>query len=179
MKKSLSTNYLLVAFVTFANAQFHVELGTNFNSPQDHFANLYNSGTGAYIEPKYTVSKNLDLGLLIAGSVFRGADFDQGGISGSAEALGAFSILPTGTYRFVNGSITPYTGLGLGVYSFEAPVLDIGGGNTIEGDSKTEFGTALRAGVYLGIVNLGAVYHLIQDTNFIQINLGFRIGGRG
>lgn len=172
----LSTLFLLVVCVS-ANAQFHVELGLNFNSPQGDFADSYDLGVGVYIEPKYALNDNLDLGLLIGSNGFAGADFSAGGVATSVGATSVLAILPTGTYRFSDAPVTPYAGLGLGIYSFKGAEVTVAG-VTVETESNSEFGFAPRAGVYLGRVNLGIAYNIVKDANFLQFNLGARIGSR-
>ena len=173
MKKLLLTAALVAVFAVSANAQFHVELGLNFNSPQGDFGDTYDLGIGAYIEPKYAMTENIDLGLLIGTNGFAGADVD----GGSVDGLAAVTVLPTGTYRFSANNITPYAGLGLGMYFFEGASVDIGG-VSVEEDGETEFGFAPRAGVYVGRLNLGVAYNVVSDANFLQFNLGVRILSR-
>ena len=178
MKKLILTGCLVAVFAFSANAQFHIELGLNFNSPQSDFGDSYDLGVGFYAEPKYALNENLDLGLLIGRNGFAGADLD----GGSIDAIGMTTILPTGTYRFSGSNITPYAGLGLGMYIVDAIDLTVTTGGTtttIDGESSSEFGFAPRAGVYIGRLNLGAAYNIVKDFNFIQFNLEVRILGRG
>jgi hypothetical protein len=179
MKKLLFTILSIGILSYSASAQFHVELGLNFNSPQGDFADQYDLGVGAYIEPKYALNDNIDLGLLIGANGFAGATQSIGGVTTSAEAITATTVLGTATYRFTSSGITPYGGLGLGIYAFKAAEISVGGGAAVTGESNSEFGFAPRAGVYLGRLNLGAAYNIVKDANFIQFNLGVRIGGRG
>jgi len=166
-------------FAIVANAQFHVETGINFNNPTGDFGEAYDLGIGAYLEPKYAINENIDLGLLIGRNGFAGAS-----VAGqSVSATGLLSILPTGTYRFSENKVTPYAGLGLGFYIFDAVDISFtdpftGQRETISGESETEFGFAPRAGVYIGRLNLGAAYNIVKDANFIQFNLGVRILSR-
>lgn len=177
MKKLLLTTALVAVFAVSANAQFHVELGINFNSPQGDFGDSYDLGVGAYIEPKYALTENIDLGLLIGSNGFAGADIDTGLGTASLDATSIVTILPTGTYRFSTGSITPYAGLGLGMYLAEEFTVSTSG--DLEADGRTgEFGFAPRAGVYLGRLNLGVAYNIVSDANFLQFNLGVRILSR-
>jgi len=178
MKKFLLTLSLVSVLALSSNAQFHIELGLNFNSPQGDFGDQYDLGVGFYAEPKYAINENIDLGLLIGRNGFAGADI--GGQS--IDAIGMTTILPTGTYRFSGGKVTPYAGLGLGVYIIDAVDLSItidGNTTVVEGESSSEFGFAPRAGVYIGRLNLGAAYNIVSDANFIQFNLGVRILNRG
>lgn len=179
MKKLILTVFAVAALGYSSMAQFHVELGLNFNSPQGDFADQYDLGIGAYIEPKYALNENIDLGLLIGANGFAGASQDVGGVTVSAEALTATTVLATGTYRFSTKGVTPYAGLGLGIYAFKAAEISVAGGGVDIGESNTEFGFAPRAGVYLGSLNLGVAYNIVSDASFVQFNLGVRIGGRG
>ncbi|GAB4234078.1 MAG: hypothetical protein Tsb0034_07580 [Ekhidna sp.] len=156
-----------------ANAQFHVELGLNFNSPQGDFADAYDLGIGGYIEPKYAMTENIDLGLYIGQNIFAGGDI--AGTNTSLDAAKSLTILPTGTYRFSTSSITPYAGLGLGLYNFKTSAINANGTEDV---TESKFGFAPRAGLYLGRLNLGAAYNIVSDANFIQFNLGVRILSR-
>jgi len=163
-KKLLLFTCLIAVLAISANAQFHFELGFNGNSPQGDFGDAYDLGVGYYIEPKYALSENIDLGLLIGLNGFVGAF--------GLDNLNVTSILPTGTYRFTENKVAPYVGTGLGIYIYKPVVLGI------EGDSESEFGFAPRAGVYIGRLNLGFAYNVVKDLNFIQFNLGIRILSR-
>ncbi len=166
-------------------AQFHVELGLNISLPQENFSDAYDGGLGGYLEPKYALNENIDLGLLIGVNVFAGISEDALiGQRGSVEidALTVSTFLATGTYRFSTKGVTPYAGLGLGIYAIEGASVGVtirGMTTTAKEDGDTKFGFAPRAGVYLGRVNLGVSYHIVKDVNFLQFNLGVRIGRRG
>ncbi len=173
MKKLLLTALAIGIFSYSATAQFHIEFpGLNFNSPQGDFGETYDLGIGFYIEPKYALNENIDLGLLIGSNGFAGADID--GTNSSADATGVLVIQPTGTYRFSSSSVTPYAGLGLGLYSFQAVEID---GVEI-GESESKFGFAPRAGVYVGRLNLGLAYNIVSDATYLQFNLGVRLLSR-
>lgn len=179
MKKVLLSFCAIALFAYTASAQFHIELGLNGNLPQGDFADAYDLGIGFYAEPKYALNENIDLGFLIGRSGFAGADLD----GASVDATGLLSLTPTGTYRFSGSSVTPYAGLALGFYIFDAVDVtftdpNTGATFTSSGDSSTEFGFAPRAGVYIGRLNLGAAYNIVKDANFIQFNLGVRILSR-
>lgn len=177
MKKVLLTICTVVLFTYTASAQFHIELGPNFNLPQGDFADSYDLGVGFYIEPKYAMTENIDLGLYIGTNGFAGGDIVQGGVTGSAAATAVVPVLATGTYRFSTNNVTPYAGLGLGMYFQRAAEVTLGT-ITSEGESESKFGFAPRAGVYIGRLNLGAAYNIVSDANYIQINLGVRILSR-
>ena len=169
MKKVLLSICAVTLFFA-ANAQFHIELGPNFNLPQGDFADSYDLGIGFYIEPKYAFNENIDLGLYVGSNGFAGADL--AGASVSARAI--VPVLATGTYRISTSKVTPYAGLGLGMYFAQAVEID---GVEI-GDAESEFGFAPRAGVYIGRMNLGVAYNIVKDSNYLQFNLGVRILSR-
>ena len=157
-----------------ANAQFHIEFGSNFNLPQGDFADAYDLGIGFYLEPKYAIHENIDLGLVIGSDGFVGTD---GKLFGATSALSALVILPTATYRFSTNTVIPSAGLGLGLYNFKEADVTIAGIRT-KGESESKFGFAPRIGVYIGRLNLGAAYNIVSDANYIQINPGVRILSR-
>jgi len=172
MKKLFLTVFAMGILAYSSMAQFHAELGLNFNSPQGDFADAYDLGVGFYIEPKYALNENIDLGLLISSNAFAGGDLT--GSTASVSALGMWAILPTFTYRFSTNKVTPYGGLGLGLYSVEG--VEVSG--FPKGESESKIGFAPRAGVYLGRLNLGVAYNIVSDFNFLQFNLGVRILSR-
>ena len=174
MKKLILSICAIALFAYTASAQFHIELGPNFNLPQGDFADSYKLGIGFYIEPKYAMNENIDLGLYIGSNGFAGEDIAGGG---SVSATAIVPVLATGTYRFSDGKVTPYGGLGLGMYFAKGAEVTVNNVTT-EGESSTEFGFAPRAGVYIGRMNLGAAYNIVKDANYIQINLGVRILSR-
>ncbi|MEP1094495.1 MAG: hypothetical protein ABJG78_05265 [Cyclobacteriaceae bacterium] len=177
MKKLFLTVFAVGVLGYSSMAQFHIELGPNFNSPQGDFADAYDLGIGFYIEPKYAITENIDLGLYLGANVFAGADI--AGVSLDAQTLNPY--LATGTYRFSTNKVTPYAGLGLGLYVAKAVEVTttINGVTTTDpGESNSEFGFAPRAGVYVGRLNLGLAYNLVKDSNFLQFNLGIRILSR-
>lgn len=177
MKKLILSVCAIALFVSTASAQFHIELGPNFNLPQGDFADSYDLGIGFYIEPKYALNENIDLGLLIGSNGFAGGDINTGAGTAEVDATSIIAILPTGTYRFSTNNVTPYAGLGLGMYLAEAFTVDTNGDLQSDG-REGEFGFAPRAGVYIGRMNIGAAYNIVKDANYIQFNLGVRILSR-
>ncbi len=178
MKKLFITAIAVGLLGYSASAQFHVELGLNFNSPSGDFGEVYDLGIGAFLEPKYSITENIDLGLYLGANGFAGADI--AGTTASVDATSVTPILATGTYRFVDSKVTPYAGLGLGIYSASIAGASVGITTaSVTEESTTEFGFAPRAGVYLGRMNLGIAYNIAGDIEFLQFNLGVRIGNRG
>ncbi len=172
MKKLFLTVLAVGLFGYSSMAQAHLELGLNFNSPAGDFGDQYDLGVGFYLEPKYAMNENIDLGLLISSNAFAGGDLS--GSTASVSALGMLVIEPTVTYRFSTSSVTPYGGLGIGYYSVEG--VEISG--FPKGDRESKIGFAPRAGVYVGRLNLGLAYNIVSDFNFLQFNLGVRILSR-
>lgn len=166
----------IISIITYsANAQFHIETGVNFNLPINDLSENYEFGAGLYLEPKYAVSDKMDVGLYIGANGFAGKEV--GTTSGEVDATIAIPILATATYRFLKNKITPYAGIGLGVFSgkilnFSESAL---GGSSQTEENISEFGFAPRAGVYIGRMNLGVIYNSSESIEFFQFNLGVRI----
>lgn len=174
MKKILIA--IIISLIGYVSqAQFHLELGLDFNLPVSDLSENYEFGAGFYLEPKYAVLENFDLGLYIGANGFAGKEV--GTTSGEVDATIAIPILATATYRFLSNKITPYAGIGLGVYSgkilnFSESAL---GGSSQTEENISEFGFAPRAGVYIGRMNLGVIYNSSESLEFWQFNLGVRI----
>jgi opacity protein-like surface antigen len=166
----------IISVITYsANAQFHIEIGLDFNLPLNDFSENYEFGAGLYVEPKYAISDKIDLGLYMGANGFAGSNV--GTTSGEVDATIAIPILATATYRFLSNKITPYAGIGIGIYS--ARIINyseslLGGSNQTE-ENVSEFGFAPRAGVYIGRMNLGVIYNSSESIDFFQFNLGVRI----
>lgn len=167
---------LAAFFLTLlVSAQFHLEVGLNYNSlfSKDQ-KNIYDFGVGAFIEPKYTLNANIDLGLLIGISGFA----RTGGLIGPVpNELGVppriIPMVATCTYRILEDKWTPYVGVALGYYR----------GKVNAGESRSamiensfdEFGFSPRAGIYLGKLDVGFAYNIVPSVSFLQFNIGFRI----
>jgi outer membrane protein W len=176
MKKVILSLCAIVLFSYTASAQFHIELGPSFNLPQGDFADSYDLGVGFYLEPRYAMTENIDLGLHIGIGAFAGGDLAGGG--GDVSAAGITPVLATGHYRFSTNKVSPYAGAGLGMYFVKTGDVSVSGGGTIEGTSDSEFGFAPRAGVFIGRMNLGVAYNIAGDLNYLQFMLGVRILSR-
>lgn len=177
MKKILIASIITLIGYS-ATAQFHIEIGLDFNLPVNDFSDNYELGAGFYLEPKYAVSEKIDLGLYIGANGFAGSEV--GTTSGEVDATIAIPILATATYRFLTNKVTPYAGIGLGIYS--ARIINysesvLGGSNQTE-ENISEFGFAPRVGVYIGRMNLGVIYNSSESLEFWQFNLGVRILNR-
>lgn len=184
MKKLILSLLIFAAITVTANAQFHVELGLNGNLPQGDFSDAYSLGVGFYLEPRYAMTENIDVGLHLGINAFAGGDIDAAaggglGVDSEVSAAGIVPVLATGHYRFASGKVTPYGGLGLGMYFVKTGDVSASTGGTVEGESSSEFGFSPRAGVFVGRMNLGVTYHIAGDLNYLQFGLGVRIGGRG
>lgn len=164
----------MVLGIAYASqAQFHVELGPSFQSPSGDFAETYDLGVGFSIEPRVVLSDKLAVGLYVGALAFAGGDLS--GNSSDVDAAGIVPVLGTATYKLLDSKVTPYVGVGTGLYSVQAAFVD-DFGNVGTTETTSEFGFTGRAGVFLGRLNLGASYHSAGDLSFLQFGLGVRIG---
>ena len=174
--------------VTQLFGQLHLELGTSLNVPLDDFELYYNPGIGFYAEPKYALNNSFDLGLNVGLMTFSEEPYvDLAAValplrtSVTVEAKQLYPLLVSGTYSFLSGDARPYLGLGTGLYFGKTiKTVIVEEGVTISNESRkvTEFGLSPRLGVFLGRVNLGVIYHAVEEVNFLQFNVGVRIGSR-
>lgn len=149
-------------------------------------------GIGAAIEPKFNLSDQLSIGFRMEGDALFAV---QTGADGASAALmGQGIYLLKGNYFFGTGTVRPFLGLGMGLYSLASVAGNANGdssGASIEAGRL--FGTAAQAGLNLGGFRLAATYNVLfgksdvevavgeveaLSRNFLGVELGFRIGGR-
>ncbi|MEP1093796.1 MAG: hypothetical protein ABJG78_01725 [Cyclobacteriaceae bacterium] len=146
-------------------SQSHLEIGINYLN-----ASHSSIGLGAYLEPRYALSENLDLGLRLGLNGFIGED----------QSRTKSSRVTTGTLPLVSGSLirrflgedakgVPYVGLGPGLYLSE-------GINFREG---LKLGAGLRFGFFIGRSNIGFTHNFVPEDSFFQLSYGFRLLDRG
>ncbi len=170
--------FMLVSTTIFAQSEnykaFKVDLGVLYGLPS---GDIYSSGIGFYLEPKYNVSDDIALGLRLEWAVLGAGD-----ALGDASISALSSYLLTGDYSFGEGTVRPYVGLGMGLYSFGSISVDFGTGSGSL-DMGTKFGLSPRAGVVLGHFKVGLDYNLITGleegvkANYLALKVGFVIGG--
>jgi outer membrane protein X len=172
--RNITLSLLLVLGLTAMNGQ---ELG-KFRVGLDlgYFFSL-GEGTGAggiflSIEPKYNLTDNSNIGLRL------GVATDNS-VFGNSSA----SILGTYDYYFntVNSLISPFLGVGLGLFAFENIIL-FGANNSYD-----EYGALIRGGVELGKVRIALEYNIIPKTDlqigesvknsYFGASIGFYVGG--
>ena len=173
MKKLIFLVLSLLGFMTMnVQAQISVGATVGLQVPTGDFADAANMGLGFTIIGKYMVKDNLALGASVGYSQF-GTDKDGLNVN--------YSIIPiTGLieYHFGEGSLRPYVGADLGVYTLKTHIKFQGASTS---DSKSNFGFAPTGGLIFGkseslsfVVN--AKYNYIMgDGNFdswIGINFG-------
>ncbi|MEQ9465942.1 MAG: hypothetical protein RLN88_00950 [Ekhidna sp.] len=180
MKKVILSFCAVTLFAFTASAQFHFEFGLNGNLPQGDAADTYSFGAGVYLEPRYAMSDNLDVGLLIGFNGLAGGDINSVGTANTeVSAAAVVPVLGTGTYRFSGNKVSPYAGAGIGLYFVKTGEASVSGMVVAESATESEFGFAPRAGVFIGRLNLGVAYNIAGDLKYMQFNLGVRILGRG
>lgn len=121
------------------------------------------------MEPKYALSEKPDDGLFYGRNAFLGINVEHG----LYEIPTVNPLLATLTFKKQNEDITPYFGVGVGVYQVNS-LLEICSGVTDPFLRTTEFGLAPKAGVYLHFVDLGLSYHFASRARYLQVHLGIR-----
>ena len=168
MKKGILSITFLLA-VGLAVGQFNVEIGGVANIANGEFAKGYSNGLGGYVKPLYGVSENFDLGLFIS----------VGGI-GVQETVGLpntvyYSVVPSAYYKVSKSSINPYIGFGLGFYHFKNDVFESNGVVVDGGEKTSKIGLSPSLGVNVRRFNFGTTFNVVDESNFWQIIVGFRL----
>ncbi|WP_019668335.1 hypothetical protein [Eudoraea adriatica] len=131
-------------------------------------------GLFGYLEPKYNLTDNSNVGLRIGGAV-------RGGNAESLNIKGIGSFLGTYDYYFSNNtSSSPFVGGGLGVYW-------LGSIDDLDFDLGTQFGGMIRGGIELSKFRITLEYNIIPKSDlpigqsiknsYFGASLGFYLGG--
>ena len=174
MKKVLLSLITIFAVNSLASAQvdiesFKVDAMMGYAKPS---AGTAGGGFNLAVEPKYNLNDNIAVGLQF-GLTFLGSGSDSGILS--ISALKNYSL--TGEYYLGESRVRPFAGLGAGLYQTGSFTVKDAKGNEIETAGSNLIGFAPRAGLQIGHFRIATEYHLVKDSNFLTINLGFTIGG--
>ncbi|WP_298223902.1 outer membrane beta-barrel protein [Flavobacterium sp.] len=193
MKKIIVAVFALLC-LTYSNAQqkgkFRAGLELGLMIPSHG-----GFGSVMIIEPKYNLTDQMQLGLLMGMGTSIKTIVHQ---NQKDEALTTVHLTFLGTYDYycnkISDGFVPYIGLGLGAYKManvqltEKQTID----DATNTDAATQFGGMIRAGFESGKFRLGAAYHYIpsskiQDINgatldnkqnsYFAITVGFYLGG--
>ena len=96
---------LIVLVATPSFSQLRFGLGLLAGIPIGDFGDVADFGGGAYLEAKYAVTENIDVGAHLGAMGFAGAD-----VAGTSVSVGSFAIIPliiTGEYVFLEGPVSP------------------------------------------------------------------------
>lgn len=193
MKKGFLLLFMLVAFSATAQEfkPFKVNVSVGYAKP------LSAGVSGGFlfaVEPKYGLSDHFDLGLrLEVAAVARGIKVNG---NTTTSDVGAFSsYLLTGNYLVGTGSVRPFIGAGLGLYTIGAAgSVTVTNGQTPQNVTfvnDTKFGGMIRAGVKAGHFVAAVEYNAAPTTTgnkignttissenaYLGIKVGFDIGG--
>lgn len=188
MKKSiLVMALLLISLVSYSQREgaFRVGLDLGFVPASG------GAGISYYLEPKYNIKNNMNVGLRIGGAAIARDIEDNGGPT-LVTATGVASYLGTFDYYFPNGkSFVPFVGGGLGY----AEALSVRGDENLEVTSQSTtggFGGVIRGGFEWGKFRMGLEYNFVPKSNlyydtfdshedisnsYFAITLGFYVGG--
>lgn len=193
--KKITFSILLLSAVVIANAQTHFkpfkfDLSTGYAIPSGDGAK---GGILFVGEPKYAVIPNLSVGLRFEVAVMARGMADASGNLSEAEVKAAGSYLATGDYYFMQSTVRPFAGAGLGIYSLASASAN---NTTAAAGAGSKFGEMVRAGVEISHFRLGLEYNIVPSTtteavdaqsgetytskaknSYVGIKLGFTIGG--
>lgn len=185
---------MLVAFSATAQEYkpFKVNVSLGYAKP-------FNSGvSGGFlvaVEPKYGVSDNFDIGLRLEGAfVARGVKYNGNTTTGDVGSYASYLL--TGNYMFGDGSVRPFLGAGVGLYTIGAAGSVVISNNGTTNDNinfvtDNKFGGMVRAGIKAGHFVAGVEYNAIPTSSnkttsgltitsenaYLGIKVGFDIGG--
>lgn len=195
-KATLVLSVLLFGFAVTANAQekgkFRVGLDLGYTVPT--------SGGGGilfYLEPKYNIQDNMNIGLRIGGAVMvRDLVYysNTDNVSGKVAINGSYVLTYDYYFKTVGSNFAPFVGAGLGWVTFASLEVD----STNDPDdygglsAQTAFAPVLRAGFEARKFRLSLDYNFVPKSelvnsqgavigetgnSYLGIALGFYVGG--
>lgn len=200
---SLKKGLILITLLFFLNnlsAQapnrfaLGIEIGTVASS------DLNSNGFLLNIEPKYKIIENGFIGLRFGVSIGSRGKNEANDMQFNIESMsgsGALSIVPTFDYYFNDNKFRPFSGIGIGYYSFnDLDVIRTDSVTSIQeqfkGKVNSQIGLLLRSGFELAKFRLTLEYNLISKVDieapdaqiigkvsegYWGLSIGFRIGG--
>ena len=194
--KKITFGILLLSAVVVGNAQeqhfkpFKVDLSTGYAIPSGKGAK---GGILFVGEPKYAVIPNLSVGLRFEVAIMARGMADASGNVSEVDVKAAGSYLATGDYYFMQSTVRPFAGAGLGIYSLASASAN---NTTASAGAGSKFGEMVRGGVEISHFRFGLEYNIVPSTNeeaidaqsgetytvkaknsYVGIKLGFTIGG--
>lgn len=190
----------LVGLFAFANTLFAQEEG-KFRVGMDLGYTVPSSGGGGllyYLEPKYNIQDNLNVGIRIGGAAMvRDLEYysTTEEISGKVSANGSIALTADYYFNTPGKNFAPFVGGGLGYMSFAAIEFDSAVdeddyAGTFDADNA--FAPFLRAGFEAGKFRLSLDYNFVPRSEIVNIQgavigetgnsylgiaLGFYVGG--
>lgn len=174
-----------------ANAQsetfkpFKVDVALGYAMPSGSGSK---SGVLFAVEPKYSISDQITLGLRMEWAL-TAYSYEADGQSYAGDIKATGSYLATADYMFNTNKVRPFAGLGVGIYSVAgvSSTIEFEGAETTEGPEVTvgggtKFGFAPRVGLEAGHFRVAAEYNFAgkEDNinyNYLGIKVGFFFGG--
>ena len=160
MKIHIALAFLIsLLFSTRSFSQLHLGIGFIGGFPSGEFDKESNIGPGIYLEGKVGLKDKIYGGLGVSAIYFSG---DNSGNTGSIDPTVMIPVLITLDYNFWDTKWTPYAGVGVGPYIIDSEI-----------SKETKIGVNPRLGIYLGSLNLGVGYHIVNDFNFFSFQIGY------
>jgi outer membrane protein X len=192
MKKLLLFTVILLS-IHFAKAQefspFKVDLAVGGAIPQGSGAK---GGVLFALEPKYAVISRLSVGLRLEAAIMARGFVASDGSYASADVSASASYMVTGDYYYSNRTFRPFTGIGIGAYSFANATIN---NQTVGTSSGAKFGTMVRSGFEVSHFRFAVEYNIVgkntqsvddgsggkttitSKNSYMGVKIGFFIGG--
>ena len=160
MKKLLYTLLLVFGLSGAANAQFLDNIyggaALGYANPVGNFSEFAKGGVTWTVQAGYKITDRLSAGLEYSSAAVVGIDTTGNSGIGGISAYGLGGYLIKAHYRFTDGNLQPFAGVGLGAARVLEPASDISVGAT-----RVGFG----ANIELGIKLFGAIVSYSFNVN--------------
>jgi hypothetical protein len=192
MKRLLLLSVILIS-INFVKAQefspFKVDMAVGGAIPQGSGAK---GGVLFSLEPKYAVMDKLSVGLRLEAAIMARGFVASDGSYASANVSASASYLLTGDYYYSNRIFRPFSGIGIGTYSFASATIN---SQAVGGSSGVKFGTMIRSGFEVSHFRFAVEYNIvgknsvsvddgsggkttiISKNNYMGVKIGFFFGG--
>lgn len=197
--KKVILGLLVIALAMSLNAQEKGKIRVGFDGGLA-FPNA-GIGIGGGLDVRYNIQDNINAGVILGGvGLIKDVSVNSIANTMTATASAINNYLITSDYYFNNdkSSFAPFLGGGIGISSIQNIQMTVanGGSTSIAGSTsflkENRFGALLRGGFEAGHFRMTAEYHLIGNSNVVDINktiigttgnsyfclnIGFYIGG--
>lgn len=130
-------------------------------------------GLSYYVEPKFNIKDNMNVGLKIGGNILINSiessdpnlDGEKGNLSFGRSYIGTFDYY----FNDSQSTFAPYIGGGLGLYQIANLVIDIND-EELEFANGNKFGGLIRGGFEWGKFRMGIEYMIIPESKLSSLS---------